>query len=152
MSSKNYFRIFYAVAAVILIGNILQLFFPRPPDPNIADASGLLILQPFNGIPLWIYMIFTTIFGIYLAAITTNYLKNKFLGYAVSLFLILSIPLFLYLFLGLADTLRDYYGYVDSGGVILYQDAVLLSMLLPITQLLAVWIFDNNLRRDKKPV
>lgn len=145
----NIFYLAYFILSITqTVSSLLQLFFPRPENPMIADSSGLLILQDFYLFTTLIYLIFTTIYGIYLLVFCNLYLKNKLVGRVISFLLIFSFPLFFALFFELAGFLRRVFGYMENGLIRLHLDAVFLCLLFVFLQLSLIVFFHRKYKEN----
>lgn len=142
--TKYIFQSYYFVFGVAVFCSILQLIFPRIVSPEIANSSGLLALQDFYGL-VGIYLVFATIFGIYLLALSNKInLKFQLIVRFISFYLIFSVLIFGFIFAYFAPFLSNNIGFLQN---LELKDIVILELLFIISQGFGVLFYQKKLMK-----
>jgi hypothetical protein len=126
---------FYTLAFGLEISvSLYQLFLPK--YTSLPDSSGLGILQEIYLFYTVFFLLYLTLFGLYKTIRgRTQKLANKSFVYSI---LASSILFYLFIFVYLADWLRNIFKYVDNKTIVLHQDAVFLTLIFFA---LEYWLF-----------
>ena len=133
-------KIYWVIFGLLNLGTAYQLINPNV--PRLPNSSGLGILQPLYTLFLYGYILYSTIYGIYMAYSCYKY-KYSFLKYLISICFILTIPIFLFGVERLSSFLNRYNYFINLKVLNPVWSWIILGHIFFITQATLLYFFNE---------